>query len=274
VAALAGVAILVAAVVARRTRPVASFAVLWLLAALLPSSSVVPLAETVVDHRAYVGSVGIALLLGTWLTRLPRPRFAWAVIALLALRSLQYEWILADPVRAWKSACARVPHSPLALRSLADAYASAGEPALAESTFAQALALAPEDVSTLTNVSTFYASSGRFADALRVLDQALTLVPPAQAALLHDNRGMILLRLGRIPEAVVELETSVRLGPERPQPRITLAQILIDRGDRARARAIIDETARLRLVTPHEALWIERLRAQTEPGYRPRESTR
>ena len=60
---------LVAGAIAYRRRwPDWSLAVLWMGAALTPSSSIVPLQEMVVDHRAYLGGAGICLI------RVPRVR--------------------------------------------------------------------------------------------------------------------------------------------------------------------------------------------------------
>jgi tetratricopeptide (TPR) repeat protein len=67
---LIGLAFIVAAVAAsvllseqRRTRPVA-FGILWFFVALVPTSSVVPLAEVTNDHRMYLPFVGLTLAVG------------------------------------------------------------------------------------------------------------------------------------------------------------------------------------------------------------------
>src|SRR6185295_3379027 len=78
----AAVALAVAAVAWRRRLADASFAVAWMAACLLPSSSVVPLKEMVVDHRAYLGGAGVAyaLAMSLW-----KPGRGPALAALVAL---------------------------------------------------------------------------------------------------------------------------------------------------------------------------------------------
>src|SRR5207244_3657662 len=56
----AALALAVAALAWRRGFAEGSFAVAWMAACLLPSSSIVPLKEMVVDHRAYLGGAGVA----------------------------------------------------------------------------------------------------------------------------------------------------------------------------------------------------------------------
>ncbi|HXY41729.1 MAG TPA: hypothetical protein VEQ10_18770, partial [Vicinamibacteria bacterium] len=95
-----------------RTRaPEWSFAVAWLAMGLLPSSSFVSLNEMVADHRAYLGSVGVALAVGGLLLRLGGLRLVGVVLAVFAVRAVAYERVLADPVRAWADAVRRAPGS-------------------------------------------------------------------------------------------------------------------------------------------------------------------
>lgn len=255
---LVTLAVAVAAVAGRRRWPDWSFAVAWLAAGLLPSSSFVPLGEAVVDHRAYLGGAGIAFCVGGLLSRL---RWRWvstAVVALLGARSVQYERVLADPVRAWEDVCRRVPDSALALRSLAEAYAGRGDPR-AEAAFLRALEVDPKDEVTWTNVGVYYGTKGRLDDAERALRRALALASRQTEGLIHDDLGQVLESLGREDEAMIQFEKAFAADPRLAQPRISLAQILIRRGDAARAGALLDEAAKVEM-TPEEAEWIERLR--------------
>jgi tetratricopeptide (TPR) repeat protein len=91
----AGVAFIVIAVAAalwasdrRALRPIA-YGLLWFFVALVPSSSIVPLAEVTNDHRMYFPFVGLTLAVG------------WA-LALVAIR-YRAEWT-ATPVRRWSVA--------------------------------------------------------------------------------------------------------------------------------------------------------------------------
>src|SRR5262249_59791456 len=112
----------------RGEQPPWPLAVLALAAGLLPSSSVVALREMVVDHRAYLGSLGVAFALGGLVWRLGGLRAGAGVVALFAARSLHYEWVLADPVRAWEDAVGRAPGSADAICALGEAYKARDHP--------------------------------------------------------------------------------------------------------------------------------------------------
>ena len=258
--ALLAIAMLALAVRGLRHRALFSFAVLWLAAALVPSSTLVPLREMVVDHRAYLGGAGLALAIGVFLFTPERRIFAAAILALMAARSWQYQRVLADPVRAWEDAVRRAPGSGDAWRALADAYGQRGDPR-AEAALRQSVAVAPDDARGWANLAVRYAESARWAEATTALRAAIRADP--RDARLHDNLGLVLEAQGRVEEAAAAYEAATHVSPPLAQPRIRLAALLADRGERARARALLDEAARLE-IDPDGARAIEDLRRRLQ----------
>jgi Flp pilus assembly protein TadD len=240
----AALALAVGAVVWRRRFVEASFAVAWMAACLLPSSSIVPLKEMVVDHRAYLGGAGIAYALGVLAFKQGRGPALAALVALLAAGAVRYERILGDPVRAWEDAAARAPGASEVQRALGEAYSQRGDPR-AEQAFRSATALDPGDGRSWNNLGAFYIERGRLKDAEEAMRQASWLYP--RDAFIHNNLAMVLQGLGREDDAAREYEAAVMAAPVLAQPRISLAEILMKRGDRARARALLDEASRLEI---------------------------
>jgi Tfp pilus assembly protein PilF len=242
-------ALVVGAVALARRLPEWSFAVLFLLVGLLPSSSIQPLKEMVVDHRAYLGAAGVLFALGGLVWRLGGRRLALGVVVLLAAGALRYQWVLADPVRAWEDAVARAPHSAEAYRALAEAYAQKGDPR-AEATLQTAVQVDERDPRSWANLATYFAERGRLAEAVQAMRMAAELAP--EDARIQDNLGMMLLTLGDERGAVRQLEAAVKGRPALAQPRINLARILLRRGQRERARRLLEEAEVLE-VDPAEA---------------------
>jgi hypothetical protein len=255
---LVSLGLLALAVAGRRRWPQWSLGILWLAAGLLPSSSIVPLGEMVVDHRAYLGAAGLLFALGqlVW-ARGGRP-LAVALLVLLAARSYHYEWVLADPVRAWEDAVGRAPLSADARRALADAYAAKGDPR-AEAALREAVRLQPRDARSWANLGVLYAQSGRLAEAAEALRSAVVADPGD--ARLHDNLGLVLQALGRTEEAIAAYEAARTARPALASPRIRLAALLIERGEKARALALLDEAAGLE-IDPQDAAALEDLRSR------------
>jgi tetratricopeptide (TPR) repeat protein len=232
-----------------------AFAVLCLAAGLLPSSSVVALQEMVVDHRAYLGSFGVAFAAGGLLWRWAGARGAAIVLVLLAARSLHYEWVLGDPARAWEDAVRRAPASADAHCALGEVYADRNDPR-AEESFRKALALHPGHYRYWANLGTLYAGQQRLDEAARALGEAVTRNPGDAA--IRDYRGQVLEALGRADEAAAEFEAAVAAEPSFALARINLAASALRRGDRERARVLLETASRL-AIDPAEAARIVEL---------------
>lgn len=255
---LVGTGLIVAAVALRHRFADASFAVLWMAAGLLPSSSLVALKEMVVDHRAYLGMAGVCLVLGRLLWGRVRPAVLVVLLLVLGARSLHYEWVLADPVRAWKDAVAHAPGSVEAWIALGDAYQAAND-VTAELAYKKAVGLDPWDARAWTNLGNFFLREHRFAEAESAMRRAAQDAPGDSR--IHDNLGAIIEYLGRWQEAEKEYELAIAGQPVIASPRINLARVLIARGDYDRARALL-ESAKSLEIDAQDARQIESLEAR------------
>lgn len=254
---LATVAVAAGVWLGRRRWPEWSFAVAALAAGLLPSSSVVSLNEMVVDHRAYLGSFGVSFAVGALAWRRGGGRLALLLLALCAARSLHYQWVLADPVRAWHDAVARAPASADAQCALGEALAARGD-ARAERAFLEATRLGPGVARYWANLGLYYAEAGRAFEAVPALRRAVDLNP--RDGVVRDYLGRLLLRLGRAAEGQAELEAAVAAEPGFIEPYLTLAELALRRGDTAAARALLESASRL----GHDAEQAARLAALVE----------
>lgn len=254
----AALAVVAAAVALRRRWPLLGFAVAWMAAALAPSSTIVPLTEMVVDHRAYLGLVGVSFALGALLSTPERRYFAGALLVLMVARAWHYERVMADPVSAWEDAVRRAPHSMDARRALAEAYAARRDPRAAR-TLEDAVRAAPQDAASWTNLGLLHAQAGRTEEAAEAFRRASAAAPGD--ARIADNLGLVLEAMGRPDEAVIAYERAVQGRPALAQPRVRLARLMLARGDRVRAAALLDEAARLE-IDPEDARAIEAARAE------------
>jgi Tfp pilus assembly protein PilF len=229
----------------RRDSPLWSFSVFALAAGLLPSSSVVPLQEMVVDHRAYLGSMGVLLVLAATVWRWGGARLGVLLVLVFATRAIHYEWILADPVRAWEDATRRAPASADAVCALGEAYAARGD-ARAEAMFLRATTLDPTHYRYWANLGVYYSEAGRHDDAARALRRAATEAP--QNAAVRDYLGVVLEAAGRVDEAAAEFEAALRAEPDFVQAYINLAALKLKRrtgSDVAEALTLLERARHL-----------------------------
>lgn len=243
--ALGAFGLCVSAVLLRRRWPAWSGAVALLVCGLLPSSSVVPLQEMVVDHRAYLGSIGIALMFGTFLAAQSAGSAGWRlvgglVIASLAVQSVRYQRVLRDSLTLWTDVTNREPDAWSAWNSLGDAY-RARQDRRAEEAYRRAATLAPRDALSRTNLGVVLAEAGDLDGALAAFGEAAERSEPHRRAKIYDNMGMILAARGDTRAAIDSWTRATVDDPRFAQPRLSIASALIAT-DGARAQAMLDTT--------------------------------
>jgi len=196
---------------------VAAFGTAWFFLLLAPTSSVVPLADLLFEHRVYLASWGVFAAATVGAERLwsrvagaGRPLAAaaavgalWGVLAFaLHARNAVWETRLAF----WSDAVAKAPLAQRPHLNLAYAYWDRGEPEQAIREYRLALE-----------------HGGRAA--------------PADEAFILNNLGVALLAAGRGPEAVEALERAASLAPSDPSPLANLALAMARRDELAAAEA-------------------------------------
>jgi tetratricopeptide (TPR) repeat protein len=107
--------------------------------------------------------------------------------------------------------------------------AERGAPAVAETAYLKALALAPGFEAAALNLGAMWADAGRHAELLALCDRALAHAPAS--ALLHFNRAVALDHLERAPAAMASYEHSLVLDPTLADAHYNLGRLREQLGD-------------------------------------------
>ena len=218
-ALLAALAWLAVLLYRRTARPAAldpaarlvAFGIAWFFVSSLVESSLIPISDLMVEHRAYLPSVGIfvagATVLAALARRVPRvsPDRATVLVGtlvalILSSATLSRNEVWADDVSLWSDAALKSPRKPR----------------------------------PFVNLGTALALSGRRELGARVLRQAVALDPTSTHA--RAQLAAALLSLGRAAEAEPELREVLRLAPRDPEALYNLATLLWRSGGRNEAR--------------------------------------
>jgi Flp pilus assembly protein TadD len=251
-AAVAGVLALLAAALlawrhAERAGPgralparVAAFGVLWWFLLLSPTSSVVPIADLVAEHRVYLALLGPALALAVaadaaLAARAARPRWgvaaAAAVLLLLGGATAARAAVWRSAVSLWADAAAGNPSDPRVAGNHAYALAEAGriEEARAEFKRAMRLPSTPRQLAdNVRNYSAMEAGRGDNLTALSIVDLGIAVAPFDHE--LRVNRAIILHDLYRPAEGLEDALLAVRIAPGEPGPHHALGVNQLDAG--------------------------------------------
>jgi Flp pilus assembly protein TadD len=209
----------------RRERPVA-FGVVWFAIALGPTSTILPLAEPVNEHRVFLPFIGLVLAV-VWTLRLRIP--AWLA-----------RWILSPRIRsAILLAGCLVPIAALVTGSRLRNHSWR----TAESLWGDVVQKSPHNGRGWMNYGLALMSRGDLEGARRCYQQALPLTP--NYSILEVNLGIVEGALGKPREAEAHFRRALALAPSDSAPRAYYARWLVEKGRSAEAISRLDEAIRL-----------------------------
>lgn len=238
--ALAAVAALLAglllAIRVRHTAPLLTFAVIWYLACIAPSSSVIALRENMAEHRAYLATAGICLVVASgvlrWGTARARTQRAWVgyrfvlggAIAVLALLTVARNEVWSSPVALWREATVRAAGMWEPHYALADVLREAKDCADAVPEYEAVIRIRPMDRNAHTNLGICLAQIGRFEEAEAAFRRTLAIEPNFARG--YTNLGALALVRGDVVTARDAYQEAIKRDPRNVLARMQLAHIL------------------------------------------------
>ena len=235
-----------------------AFWLLGALALLVPTSSIVPLADLMAERRLYLPLLSLSLAIGTILAR--APRYTVPVLALLLSGlSFQRSWVWHTEESLWRDTVAKSPAKVRPKIQLARALGARQPPARKEQLrlLAEAQSLAPDDPDVATERGVVYLEMGRPSDASREFSVAVTASPDDPQAL--ANYGAALYALGHGEEAAETFRTALRIDRCNFDARNNLILVYRNRGDRLAAQRTARSPVGCRF-TPEQRQMIEAVR--------------
>lgn len=205
-------------------------AALWSLS-LLPAS-VVPLKETMAEHRAYLAGLAPALLLAA---RLPpaTARAAWGLVPVLLVATALRNRVWTDEAALWGDAAAKHPHSADAWYAYGDALRLGRRHAEAEAAYRRSMEADPARADTRLNLGIARVERGD-AEGARALWEDLLRDDPRNCAA-HNNLAGLDAREGRLREAVAGYTDTLAWCPDDALAHLNLGNLHAALGDARKA---------------------------------------
>lgn len=232
----------------RAKAPLLPLGLLAFLALLAPTSSFIPIADTLVERRLYLPMIGLLVaslaLLQNVRWNYPRAVALGALLLVFAGLTTARNQVYTSSLAMWQDSLAGNPRNSRAHFQLAYAFYQEGRCADANRHYEQVAALGPPEYELLIDwalsldcagdpnaaiaklkaaaalkrdshawatLGMVYGKTGRGAEALEALNQALAINGRDSNALAY--RGNVHLVAGRIPEAVSDFEAALRIAP-------------------------------------------------------------
>ena len=225
-------------------RPVA-FGLSWFAIALLPTSSLYPLAEVVNEHRVFLPYMGLALATVFWLDKaLQHHRRVFAVVVLAAIIGLGAGTMARNKVWAteetlWKDAASKSPGNERALLNYRSVELAKGNYAVAKTVLERAERLNANDPMLEVSLGILDGETRHRVAAEGHFQRALLMLPDSVDT--HFYYADWLVRDGRATTAFPELELAMRLKPSRTESRALLMKLHAATGDTASLKRLAAE---------------------------------
>lgn len=240
----------------RTWRPVA-FGIAWFGIALLPASSIFPLAEVTNDHRFFLPFIGFSLamvwglaaLAARWAAKRPQHRraigLASAVVAILvvaghAVGTYERNKVWRTEETLWRDVVEKSPANGRGWMNYGLTQMSKGRYAEAKRLFDRAKVYTPNYGVLEINLGIVTERLGDPVAAERHFERALELMPGYPGS--HHFYGRWLVDRGRAVEAIPHLRRAIALSPALSDSRDLLMNLYYAVGAQAELEALVRET--------------------------------
>ena len=251
--------VLLTGLLSLRRAPVRALGILWVFAALLPVSNLVPTGVLMAERLLYLPSVGFCLWAGhgaavlqeevarRWPGR-ATPGRASTALFLVALAALSAKTVLRgvewrDARTLWEAELRLAPLDPVVNNNLAVEYLTRGEVEKARQRLEVTLRVAPSYWRAHVNMGILQQKTGEPERAMRSFRMAQLIDPSAPSPLFFA--GLALADEGRLEEAVASLARAERLAPEDARTRLYRGRWLARLGRTGEARAELERAVAL-----------------------------
>jgi tetratricopeptide (TPR) repeat protein len=236
-----------------RTRPIA-FGIVWFFLALIPSSSIIPLAEVLNDHRMYFPFIGLVMSVG-WALGLLYIKYSTAIrkewiftaigllLAAYAYGTWQRNIVWHTEESLWYDVTQKSPHNGRGIMNYALTLYSREDYYGAEKYLKMAEKITPEYASVYTNLGLVKENEGDLALAENYYKAGVKLGsnypdPPTFYA-------QFLVKQWRFTEAIPLLQQAIRVSPLDIEARTLLMTMYSMTGDWDKLKAEAQESLRL-----------------------------
>lgn len=192
-----------------------------------------------------------------------------------------YKGNLDEAVFNWLQGLAAAPDDPGLQTNLATAYLEKGDLERGVTELEKLLAKNPTDITTLSNLGGAYFQKKEYAKAVEYYQSALAKRPPSQTitkekllrevpeSAIRTNLGLAYLQLGKLDDALQELQKA-RIFPDAGyETRRGLAQVYLQKKDYAKALQELQEAKGLKQDDPYLYSWLADIYHET---HKPREA--
>ncbi len=196
-----------------------SFGIFWFFITMAIESSIIPISDVIVEHRTYLPSFGVFLIISSSIYYLFWDKYKNLAIAIFvimigsnSLLTYARNDVWKNEITLWTDATSKSPNKARPFINLGMAYESKGEPDQAITCYTKAIEINPDFDKPYNNRGHLLTNKERYDDALNDLNKAVKLNPTSHYAFL--NRGCLFNNLKKHAEAMDDLNKAIVLNKD------------------------------------------------------------
>ena len=221
-----------------------------LLVSPLTAYAAIPLADVVLEHRAYIPGLGVAFLFAWMFQWVARHywNMRWVTLGILVVifagMTISRNNVWADNIALWEDAEAKAPRKARAHFNLGQAYQEAQRMPAAIREYEHALALKPDIYAAYSNQAAIYLDQGQYPSAEQMLLKVTTLAPDFTEGFI--NLAVFYIRTRATDKALAALNRALELNPASFPAHFNKGEALTQKGDFKAALESYKEAVHLR----------------------------
>lgn len=238
--------IIISGILAFRRHRFMSFAIFWFFLALLPESSLVPLADPIYEHRLYLPMVGLGIFAADALYYLCRCKKAWIAAVILSAAVCTYSILTYQRNRVWKNeivlwsdAVNKSPGKARPYNNRGLAYLDRREYDKAIADFSRSIEVKPDYADGYYNRGLAYQNKGESGRAISDYNKAIAINPRYLKA--HINRGQLFSANRERERALSDFKRAIEIAPFDAAGYFNLAYLYLSLGKKEEAAAVYEK---------------------------------
>ncbi len=236
------------------SRPIIPLSVFWFFAALLPTSSFIPLFDVAAEHRTYIASPGFAIFFGFFLASVMIKKSSGKLCvlanavgltliicfsALTMTRNVDWQ----TELNLWSDSVRKSPRSSRSHHNFGLAYAKNNRLPEAIQEYTRVLDIKPS-ADTYINLAEVYKKLGFPDKAIRNFRNAMEL--DNKSSLAHYNLGVLYYDTGDYDKAIDSYETAISIKKNYPEAHNNLGEIYSKRNQLEKAKFFFEKALEIR----------------------------
>jgi tetratricopeptide (TPR) repeat protein len=208
-----------------KTQPfirVVFFGAAWFFVTLSVESSIIPIVDVIFEHRMYLPSFGIFLVMSVLLMMIfERWRQKWVettvflaiILTALVLAGITYSRnkVWNDKIVLWQDVVNKSPGKARAYFSLGKAYFDKGFMDESITEYRNAIKINPSNADVYDNLGSAYFAKGLIGESIEAYRTAINI--NSSSVLSHYNLGCAYFALGLIDASIIEYRKAINIDP-------------------------------------------------------------